>query len=67
MLVHLDGDSKRSLRVRFDSGGSLNHLLVNAGLFQAGLISQDGCKRSNQHNDLAPGHEEMNRRPTPDT
>lgn len=47
MLVYLDGDSKRSLGVQFDSGNSLNHLLVDAGLFQASLIIQDGCKQSN--------------------
>jgi len=37
-------------------------------LFQDDLIKhQDGCKQSSQHDDLAPGHEETNRRPQPDT
>lgn len=36
-------------------------------LFQVDLGDQDGCKQSSQHDDLALGHEETNRRPQPDT
>jgi len=56
-LLKSDRTSQRNLRSR-----------MAGSLFQADLIKhQDGCKQSSQHDDLAPGHEETNRRPQPDT
>lgn len=55
-LLKSDRTSQRNLRSR-----------MAGSLFQADLRNLDECKQSSQHDDLAPGHEETNRRPQPDT